>query len=194
MTTSQAATSRPLSALELVVDCLARVRVTDPTDTTAVLLAAWHGFGIAEAAGARLAADNPDDAVLARNAAPLFAAVAAHLVSAPSLPYTEPCVEPVDDLIPHAEQSSAATDVEPAAVVRQSILALALELNTLLPNAADHARLPADRAACQHGTRLSYELSRCWEGRLDTFLNHARGDLVTPSRTTAQPRRRSRRG
>jgi hypothetical protein len=38
-----------------------------PVDTAATLLAAWHGFDTAAAAGALLAQDKPDDAVLARN-------------------------------------------------------------------------------------------------------------------------------
>lgn len=75
-------------------------------------------------------------------------------------------------------------DQSPAGVARRGILALALELNTLLPQVAEHAVDPADRAACEHGTRLAYELSRCWEGRLGSFLNDSR-DLLTP-RYTAQ--------
>lgn len=63
MTTSEA---DPLTALELLTDALARLRETDPADMSSLLLAAWHGFGTAEAAGGLLARDNPEDAVLAR--------------------------------------------------------------------------------------------------------------------------------
>ena len=38
-----------------------------PVDTAATLLAAWHGIDTAAAAGALLAQDKPDGAVLARN-------------------------------------------------------------------------------------------------------------------------------
>lgn len=182
MTTPTSA-DRPRTALALIVEAITRLRSTDPTDTAASLLAAWHGFGTAETAGGFLAQDNLDDAVLARNARPVMAAVATQLREAPSLPYADHIVETVDDLIPDDLQmpvgDPAIGDHDPdqpvdhsaAGVVRCAILALALELNTLLPQAAEHARADADRVACEHGTRLAYELRRCWEGRLGSFLN-----------------------
>lgn len=77
-------------------------------------------------------------------------------------------------------------DRSAAGIVRGGILTLALELNTLLPQAAEHAEDPADRVACEHGTRLAYELVGCWEGRLSSFLNSSR-DLSA----AGQPRRQS---
>lgn len=178
---------------------MARLRSTDPSDTAASLLAAWHGFGTAEAAGGFLAQDNVDDAVLARNARPVMAAVAVRLREAPSLPYTDEVIETVDGLVPDNVQipvddggivyhdSDQPVDRSAAGIVRGGILTLALELNTLLPQAAEHAEDPADRVACEHGTRLAYELARCWEGRLSSFLNTSR-DL---SAAAGQPRRQS---
>jgi hypothetical protein len=181
------------TALELVAEAMVRVRLTDPTDTAASLLAAWHGFATAGAAGRHLAQDNLDDAVLAHNAAPVMAAMDALLREAPSLPYTDLVTETVNGLIPDGIPMPATgpeivyhdpdqpVDNSPAGLVRQAIRALALELNTLLPQAAEHAGDPADRAACEHGTRLAYELCCCWEGRLRSFLNHA-VDLSAPAR------------
>jgi len=161
--------------------------MTDPADTTAALLAAWHSFGTAQAAGTLLAQDNLDDATLARNTRPVFAAVIERLRAAPSLPYTDPVGETVDGLVPDGFQSGKAPipvddpdaepDTSPAGAVRQSILALAFELNALLPQAAEQAADPADAEACRHGTRLAYELSCCWQGRLGSYLNSARRDL-----------------
>lgn len=177
----------PVTAMELIAEEIGRVRSTDPTDTAAALLAAWHGFGAGEAAGALLAQDNPDDGVLARNARPVFAAVAQRLRAAPSLPYTDQVSETIVGLTPASERPKDSTErredpdmvpsPSPADNVRHAILDLALELNTLLPAAAEHARDPADRRACQHGARLAYELSSCWEGRLRSFLNKSRTDL-----------------
>ncbi len=66
-----------------------------------------------------LAADNPDDAVLARNARPVMRAVAQRLPAAPSLPYSS------------RSQTRSPANVD---LVRRSILALALGmgLNMLL--------------------------------------------------------------
>lgn len=68
VTETEAGARHKASALELIAECVVRLRMTDPTDTRASLLAAWHGFGIAEAAGRMLRDDNDEDAVLARNA------------------------------------------------------------------------------------------------------------------------------
>lgn len=169
------------TALELIAECVARLRVTAPADTAAALLAAWHGFGTAEAAGSLLAQDNPNDAILARNARPVLRAAAQRLQAAPSLPYTDPVIEPVDGLAP--ESSGAAGDhldyedlgiepgTNPAGAVRRGILALAFELNVLLPQAARYARDPADNQACRDGAQAAYELASCWEGRFGSFLN-----------------------
>lgn len=196
MTTPEAA-NRPRTAVELVAEAIARLRSTDPADTAASLLAAWHGFGTAEAAGGFLAQDNVDDAVLARNARPVMAAVVTRLREAPSLPYTDQVAETVDGLVPEGlpgigderaivyQDPDQPVDTSEAGIVRRAILALALELNTLLPQAAEYADDPADRAACEHGTRLAYELSRCWEGQPSSFLNHAR-DLGTQRRPARQ--------
>lgn len=203
--TTPAAVEPPRTALELIAEAIVRLRATDPADTAAALLAAWHGFGTAEAAGGLLAEDNPDDAVLARNARPIMAGVATRLREAPSLPFTDIVKESVDGLTPpgyqppdYSEQlddPNEVADLSPAGSVRRAILGLALELNTLLPRAAEKARNQADREACEHGTRLAYELSRCWEGRLGSFLNNSQ-DLITPRRTgnrqdlpRGQPRR-----
>jgi hypothetical protein len=154
--------------------------MTDPADTSAVLTAAWLGFGVAQAAGSLLAHDNPGDALLARQTRPVFRTVTTLLLAAPSLPYTDPTVELVDGLAPEACRaetffpagaSEDATDRSAAGAVRRGILALALELNTLLPRAAELAREPTDAAACRHGTGLAYELSRCWQSRPGSFLN-----------------------
>lgn len=164
-----------LSAVELVTAATAAIRATDPVDTPAALLAAWHGFGIAGAAGDMLAADNPDDAVLARNASAVLAAVAERLRAAPSLPYTDPVTETVTGLIPDDDPDRVddgdLDQATPADAVRAAILDLALALNILLPVAATHARGAADRRACTEGTRLAHELACCWEGRFGSFLS-----------------------
>lgn len=180
-------TSPPLgqdrTALELIAECVARLRATDPADTAAALLAAWHGFGTAEAAGSLLAQDNPNDAVLARNARSVLRAAAQRLRAAPSLPYTDTVVEPIAGLAP--ERFRAAGDhvdvdlavepgTNPAGAVRRGILALAFELNALLPQAAQHARDPADSQVCRRCGQAAYELTSCWEGRFGTFLNRDR--------------------
>jgi hypothetical protein len=84
----------------LIGECIVRLRMTDPADTAATLLAAWHGFGTAQAAGTLLALDNPDDAVLTRNARPVLHAVVQQLHAAPSLPYTDPDIETIEGLVP----------------------------------------------------------------------------------------------
>jgi hypothetical protein len=207
---TSAGTAQGRTALELIAEAIVRLRSTDLADTEAALLAAWHGFCTAQAAGGLLAQDNPDDAMLARNARPVMAAVASQLREAPSLPYTDQVTEIVHGLIPDDIQVSAEdqaivyydpdqpVDHSAAGVVRRAILALVLELNTVLPQAAEHAAHPADRAACEHGTRLAYELGRCWEGRLGSFLNNAR-DLSTdrpprrhPGKNTQRKRTRKR--
>lgn len=175
------------AALELIAECVARLRMTDPADTTAALLAAWHGFGTAQGAGTLLAQDNLDDAVLARNTRPVFGAVIERLRAAPSLPYTDPVVETIDGLVPEGFRPDTAPvpvgdpdtqpDNSPAGAVRRGIIALAFELNAFLPPAAEQADDPADAEACRHGTRLAYELACCWQGRLGSFLNAARRDL-----------------
>lgn len=192
--------------MELIVEAIVRLRSTDPADTAAALLAAWHGFATAQAAGSMLAQDSPDDAVLARNARPIMAAVAAQLREAPSLPYTDVVTENVSGLVPHNVELPAddhpvvdgdpdqPVDDSPAGIVRRSILMLALELNTLLPQAAEHAREHADRRACEHGTRLAYELGRCWEGGLRSLLNNSHGlSTAGSSGQRARGRRRNQR-
>ena len=164
MTVSEDADPR-CCALELVADSIGRVRATDPADTAAALLAAWNGFAVADAAGELLGQDNPDDAILARNARPVLAAVAELLP-------TDASPAEVDEPGDHTA----------ADVVRGAVLMLLLEVNTLLPQAAERARNSADRESYQHGTRLAYELSCCWEGRLSSFLN-ARSDIATTHRT-----------
>lgn len=169
------------TALELVAECVARLRMTDPADTAAVLLAGWHGFGTAQAAGTLLAQNSFDDAALARNTWPVFAAVIKRFQAAPSLPYTDPVVETVTGLVPDGfrpdqahipvDDPHAEPDTSPAGAVRRGILALAFELNALLPQAAEHATDPADTDACHHGTRLAHELAVCWQGHLGSYLN-----------------------
>ncbi len=75
----------------------------------ASLLASWHGFGTAEATGGFLAQDNVDDAVLARNARSVMAAVAVRLREAPSLRYTDEVIETVDGLVPDNVQFPSTT-------------------------------------------------------------------------------------
>lgn len=203
MTTTPSA-DRSRTALELVVEAIARLQSTDPSDTAAALLAAWHGFGTAEAAGGFLAQDNVDDTVLERNARPVMAAVAVRLRDAPSLPYTDEVIETVDGLVPDGFQipidnraivyhdPDQPLDESAAGIVRRSIQALALELNTLLPQVAEHAEHPSDRLACEHGTRLAYELGRCWEGRLSSFFNSSR-DLRATGRSRRQSGKNTRR-
>ncbi|NKQ54585.1 hypothetical protein HFP15_17020 [Amycolatopsis sp. K13G38] len=194
MTETQAGARHKPSALELIAECVLRLRMTDPTDTRASLLAAWHGFGTAEAAGRMLREDNDEDAVLARNATPVFEAVAVLMRQAPSMPYTDFVVENVSGLVPEGyrptddsdqfDDPNVVADLSAAGQVRRGILALALELNTLLPEAAENAAAPDDRLACEHGTRLAYELSNCWEGKLSSYLNGGRdliGDRKMPS-------------
>ena len=167
------------TALEVIAGSIARLRAIDPADTTAILAAAWHGFGVAQAAGSLLAYDNPGDALLARQTRPVFRTVTTLLMAAPSLPYTDHGVELVDGLAPEGcaaetyfrDTYDEAPDPSVAGAVRRGILALALELNTLLPRAAELARDPADEAACRHGTGLAYEVSRCWHSRPGSFLN-----------------------
>ncbi|MBB2499476.1 MULTISPECIES: hypothetical protein [Amycolatopsis] len=192
MTETEAGARHKPSALELIAECVARLRMTEPADTPAVLLAAWHGFGTAEAAGRMLRCDNDEDAVLARNATPVFEAVAVLMRRAPSMPYTDFVVENISGLVPDGYQPTsnadqlddplAVPDMSPAGSVRSGILALALELNTLLPEAAENATAPDDRVACEHGTRLAYELSNCWEGKLTSYMNGGR-DLIGDRRT-----------
>jgi transposase InsO family protein len=62
----------------LIVECVARLRITDPADTAAVLLGTWHGFGTAQAAGTLLAHGDLNDAVLARNT-PQRSRIAVHV-------------------------------------------------------------------------------------------------------------------
>lgn len=163
---------RSHTALDLVAAAAAEVRATDPADTPAALLSAWHGFTAAGTAGGMLAADNPEDGVLARNARPVLVAVAERLQAAPSLPYSDPAAEPVTGLVPDDVHDSESDDqLPPATTVRAAILDLVLALNSLLSTAAGHARDAADRRACQEGTRLAHELGSCWEGRLRSFLN-----------------------
>lgn len=76
VTETEAGARHKPSALELIAECVAWLRMTDPADTRASLLAAWHGFGTAEAAGRMLREDNDEYAVLACNAMPVFEAVA----------------------------------------------------------------------------------------------------------------------
>lgn len=108
---------------------------------------------------------------------------------APSMPYTDFVVENVSGLIPEDHRPTDGShefdepDVSAAGQVRRGILTLALELNTLLPEAAENAAAPDDRIACEHGTRLAYELSNCWQGKLSSYLNGGRdliGDCETP--------------
>ncbi|WP_418155908.1 hypothetical protein [Actinoalloteichus caeruleus] len=66
--TPQPSADRSRTALDLVAEAIARLQTTDPSDTEASLLAAWHGFGTAKAANQFLARNNVDDAVLAPNA------------------------------------------------------------------------------------------------------------------------------
>ncbi|ALG06306.1 hypothetical protein [Kibdelosporangium phytohabitans] len=197
MTTASFA-DHPRTALHLIAEAIARLRSTDPTDTASSLLAAWHGFGTAEAAGGFLSRDSVDDAVLARNARAVIATVSARLRDAPSLPYIDKVSETVHGLVPDNVQipvdDRAAAHHDPdqpadrsaAGLVRRAILALVSELNTLLSLAAEHAANHTDRAACEHGTRLAYELGSCWEGRLGSFLTSSR-DLGV----VGMPRRQS---
>ncbi|MDT8913737.1 hypothetical protein [Amycolatopsis sp. PS_44_ISF1] len=193
MTGLEAGARPQRSALELIAVCVARLRITDPADTRASLLAAWHGFGTAEAAGRMLRDDNDEYAELARNATPVFEAVAVLMRRAPSMPYTDFVVENVSGLIPESHRPTddsdqiddpdMVADLSAASQVRRAILTLALELNTLLPEAAENAAAPEDRVACEHGTRLAYELSNCWEGKPSSYLNGRRdliGDHKTP--------------
>jgi hypothetical protein len=161
----------PRTALDAVVRSVDQLRATDPADTTGVLTATWRGFAVAQAAGALLAHDNPGDALLARQTSPVFRTVTTLLLAAPSLPYNDPTVQFVDGLAPEDCRPETYFRTDPsgdptvAGAVRRGILALALEMNTLLPRAAEQARDPADAAACRHGTGLSYELTRCWTAR-----------------------------
>jgi hypothetical protein len=63
----------------------------------------------------------------------------------------------------------------------------------LLPQAAENAATPDDRAACEHGTRLAYELSNCWEGRLRSYLNCGR-DLIGDRRARTADAMKPKRG
>lgn len=168
------------TALEAIAESIAGLRATDPADTTVVLTATWRGFGVAQAAGSLLAHDNPGDALLARHTRPVFQTVTTLLLAAPSLPYSDSAVELVGGLAPAgcrpetyfpAIASDDVPDLSVAGAVRRGILALAHELNTLLPRAATLARDPADAAAFRHGTGLAYELTRCWQSRPGSFLS-----------------------
>jgi hypothetical protein len=129
--------------LDLIVEAIVCVRRIDPADTAAGLLAAWHGFGTVDAAGALLAQDNPDDAVLARNARPVLAAEVTRLREVPSLPDTDIVTETVEGLVPDDFRRPAGDQVivdhdpgqtvgqSAAGIVRRSILTLAQELTTL---------------------------------------------------------------
>lgn len=159
------------TALEATAESVDWLRATDPADTAAVLRAAWHGFGVAQAAGSLLALDHPGDALSARQTRPVFQTVTTLLLAAPSLPYSDP-VELTGGLALDACQVETyfppehGPDPTVAGAVRRGILALANELHTLLPRAARLARDPADADACHHGTGLAYEVSRCWHSRL----------------------------
>jgi len=118
------------AVLELIADCIARLRRTDPADTAAAVLAAWHGFGTAQPAGSLLAQDDPNDAILARHARAVLRTAAERLRAAPSLPYTDAVVEPVDGLAPerfravgdHLDVDLAVDpDTDPANAVRRTI-------------------------------------------------------------------------
>jgi hypothetical protein len=169
MTTS-ADTEQARTGLELIAEAIIRLRSTDPADTEAALLAAWHGFCTAQAAGGLLAQDNPDDAVLARNARSVMAAVATRLREAPSLPYTDQIAEIVNGLVPDDvgvpvdDQEIVYYDpAQPvdhcvAGVVRRAILTLVLELNTVLPQAAEVMVAPVASALFTGFLLLGYSL------------------------------------
>jgi hypothetical protein len=143
---------QPRSALEVVVEAAGQVRTTDPHDTPASLRAAWHAFGTAQAAGLFLAEDNPEHAVLATNARPVLNAAGRRLQQAPSLKSVPRVVqEAVTGLVPDRPAPRGMTntgiycdpdphapaDPSPAAgVVRQAIIGLSFDVNSLLSHAA----------------------------------------------------------
>lgn len=113
--------------------------------------------------------------------------VGERLGTALALPYTDQVTEAVKGLAPpghrlpgnsdQIDDPDAEPDLTPAGSVRNGILALALELNTVLSRAATLATEPADRLACTRGAALAYELARVWGGRLGSYINDIRRDL-----------------
>jgi len=79
-------------------------------------------------------------------------------------------------------------------LAHKGILDLTLALNALLPQASEHARHAADRAAAMTCTALAAELGDCYTGRLKTFLNPlGRPPATTSAVIRTQPRHGSRR-
>jgi hypothetical protein len=158
---------RPVS--ELLDDTKTALRAAAPTDTPHCLATMWRGFCVAGAAGNILAicADSPDYPALFDNAEPVLAAAIAALRAAPSLPtglVTEvhPAGGPDDRL-----------DPQQAKALHAGVLTIAGAVNTLGPQAAEHAS-GADVRACREATMLASELYDCYTGRLRSFLNTSR--------------------
>lgn len=182
---------RPI--LELLDHAKAALVAADPADTAHCLATLWRGFCVAGAAGNILAicSDNPDYPVLFDNAEPVLAAAIQALRAAPSLPdglVTEvnPAGGPADRL-----------DEQQAKTLHARILSVAMNLNTLGPQAAQHAH-GGDAQACRQATMLASELHDAYTGRLRSFLNHSRtsfgpGSFVVRNRGGATSGKRRRR-
>jgi hypothetical protein len=161
---------------ELLLQATAGLGEARPADLPDVLRLAWLGFITAGTAGQLLAlrADPDQYAPLWDNARPVLAAAAKALRASGSLPAGLP------DRISLADGPDDPLGDRAAARIRDGILAMALALNTMLPQAGERASIQADRRACRDATALAAELGDCYEGRLRTFLNpHGR---VLPSR------------
>lgn len=152
---------------DLIEGAVQELAIVDVRDTSAALSAAWNGFCVAGCAGTVLSicADPLEYPQLWRNARPVLTTAIGTLREAPSLP-----AGLATEIVPAGGPDERIND-ETANTIRQGILALALALNMTLPDAAEHATVPADQRACRDATTLSSELGDCYEGRLRSFLN-----------------------
>jgi hypothetical protein len=155
--------------LELLDHANAALVAADPADTPHCLATLWRGVCVAGAAGNILAicSDNPDYPVLFRNAEPVLAAAIRALRAAPSLPAG--LVTEVNPAGGHEDR----LDEQQATTLHAGILAIAMSLNTLGPQAAQHAR-GSDAQECREATMLASELHDAYTGRLRSFLNQSR--------------------
>lgn len=156
---------RAASQLELrqVIDSHhAAIQAADPADTAAALMATWYGVAVTCALGQFLSNRDPDLAVLHDNALYVAGRFIEVLQAAPSLPAGVHGV---------GLETTLAADKAMMAEAYQGIWDLALAVNTLLPQVADHASHESDRAATREGTMLAAELAETYQGRLRTYLN-----------------------
>lgn len=159
----------PMTAWEALTGVITGVALADPADTAAVLRQAWRGFLVADGLARSLAehggwaGESPGLADRVRLALDMLAGP---LCQAPSLPPS----------LPGPDLQIAIDDVAGA---RSHILILALMLNTVLPEAAEHAGHPGDRAALYGTAAGARNLACCYDERLRPGLTEAAACIAT---------------